>query len=93
MKLIDADEYRRRALEVYPEYWEDVLDEMPAVEVPDSKVGKWIIMDIPGAGWYNRVTCSECGEDVTSEITVIGFFPDAKPIWNFCPYCGAKMEA
>lgn len=35
MKLINADEFRRRAREFYPEYWEEVLDEMPAVEVPD----------------------------------------------------------
>lgn len=32
MRLIDADEFRRRAQEFYPEYWEDVLDEMPAVD-------------------------------------------------------------
>lgn len=32
MKLIDADDFRRRAQEVYPEYWEDVIDEMPAVD-------------------------------------------------------------
>lgn len=41
MKLIDADEFRRRAREFYPEYWEDVLDEMPTVEVPDMNVEKF----------------------------------------------------
>lgn len=32
MTLIDSEEFRRRALQVYPEYWEDVLDEMPTVD-------------------------------------------------------------
>lgn len=62
-----------------------------ALEQPKQKKGKWIIRDNPGTGWY-RVTCSECGEDVTSTIPMIGFFPNAKPLWDYCPYCGAKME-
>lgn len=51
-------------------------------------VGKWIIKDNPGTGWY-RVTCSACGEDVTSTAPVIGFFPNAKITWNYCPECGS----
>lgn len=58
---------------------------------PERKKGRWIIRDNPGTGWY-RVTCSECGEDVTSTIPMIGFFPNAKPLWDYCPWCGAKME-
>lgn len=50
--------------------------------------GKWIIKDNPGTGWY-RITCSECGEDVTSTAPCIGFFPNAKVIWDFCPNCGS----
>lgn len=65
----------------------DGIEECEDVE-PERKKGKWIIKDNPGTGWY-RVTCSECGEDVTSVIPVIGFFPNAKPIWNFCPECGS----
>lgn len=60
-------------------------------EETEQKHGKWIIRDNPGTGWY-RVTCSECGEDVTSTIPMIGFFPNAKPLWDYCPYCGAEME-
>lgn len=55
------------------------------------KRGKWIIRDNPGTGWY-RVTCSECGEDVTANAPCIGFFPNAKVIWNYCPECGADMR-
>lgn len=60
-------------------------------DVASTKHGRWVIRDNPGTGWY-RVTCSECGEDVTSVVPVIGFFPSAKVIWDFCPYCGAVMS-
>ena len=60
-------------------------------EVVPVRHGKWIIRDNPGTGWY-RVTCSECGEDVTSTAPCIGFFPNAKVTWNYCPECGARMD-
>jgi len=53
--------------------------------------GHWIISYNPGTHWY-RITCSECGEDVTSSAPCIGFLPNAKFLWNYCPYCGAKNE-
>lgn len=68
----------------------NALREVPSAQ-PEPKTGKWIIKDNPGTGWY-RVTCSECGEDVTSTIPMIGFFPNAKPLWDYCPYCGCKTE-
>lgn len=79
-------------------YYEDMADnrvdvwmnELPSID-PERKKGKWIIKDNPGTGWY-RVTCSECGEDVTSVIPMIGFFPNVKALWNFCPDCGAEMR-
>lgn len=54
----------------------------------DRPTGEWIIKDNPGTGWY-RVTCSECGEDVTSTAPCIGFYPNAKVMWDFCPNCGS----
>ena len=69
-----------------------VLNDLPSAEAEPVKHGRWIIKDNPGTGWY-RVTCSECGEDVTSVVPVIGFFPNAKVVWDYCPYCGAKMDA
>lgn len=65
------------------------IEDAPTVD--PVKHGHWIIQDNPGTGWY-RVTCSECGEDITSVAPVIGFFPNAKVIWNFCPECGADMR-
>ena len=57
----------------------------------ERKRGTWIIKDNPGTGWY-RVTCSECGEDVTSTAPCIGFYPNAKVTWDYCPNCGADMR-
>lgn len=79
--------------------WEAPLDYQIAFDLAiealkqpaQREKGKWIIKDNPGTGWY-RVTCSECGEDVTSVIPMIGFFPNAKALWDFCPDCGAEME-
>ncbi len=61
------------------------------MDIKDDRHGRWIIRDNPGTGWY-RITCSECGEDVTSTAPCIGFFPDVKVIWNYCPDCGALMD-
>ena len=67
------------------------IDEAPTVDAVPVRHGKWIIRDNPGTGWY-RVTCSECGEDVTSTAPCIGFFPNAKVTWDYCPSCGARMD-
>ena len=68
----------------------DMLEKLPSAQ-PQRKTGRWIIKDNPGTGWY-RVTCSECGEDVTSTAPCIGFYPNAKVTWDYCPHCGAKMS-
>ena len=65
----------------------ETVNSIPSAE----RRGKWIIEDNPRNDWY-RITCSECGEDVTSKIPCIGFLPNAKPLWDYCPGCGAKME-
>lgn len=93
MRAIDAEELKRSiavsALIEDQKTLEQIIDEQPTIE--ERKMGEWIIRDNPGTGWY-RVTCSECGEDVTSTAPCIGFFPNAKVIWDFCPWCGARME-
>lgn len=68
-----------------------VWENLPSADVQPVRHGHWIIKDNPGTGWY-RVTCSECGEDVTSVAPVIGFFPNARVTWDFCPNCGADMR-
>lgn len=70
--------------------YRDKLECMPSAQ-PERMRGTWIIKDNPGTGWY-RVTCSECGEDVTSTAPCIGFYPNAKVTWDYCPNCGADMR-
>lgn len=92
MRLIDADELiviEYGGIKFVPK---DFIDEAPTVDAVPVRHGKWIVEDNPGTGWY-MVTCSECGENVTSTAPCIGFPPDAKVTWDYCPYCGAKMEA
>lgn len=73
--------------------WNDAIDaiveSVPTVD--PIKHGHWIIRDIPGTYFY-KITCSECSEDVTSSAPCIGFLPNAKVLWDYCPYCGAKMD-
>ena len=68
-----------------------VIAHQPTIDAEPVRHGKWIIRDNPGTGWY-RVTCSECGEDVTATAPCIGFYPNARVTWNYCPNCGAKMD-
>lgn len=72
-------------------HYEALQMAIKALEEPERKKGEWIIKDNPGTGWY-RVTCSECGEDVTSTAPCIGFYPNAKVTWDYCPNCGADMR-
>lgn len=104
MRLIDVDSFvkeleiwHRNALAEKAELnaffssnFIDMVNMMPTVDAVPVRHGKWIIRDNPGTGWY-RVTCSECGEDVTSTAPCIGFFPNAKVTWDYCPNCGARM--
>ena len=53
--------------------------------------GEWIVRENYGIGWY-QITCSECGEDVTAEAPCIGYMPIAEVLWDYCPYCGARMK-
>ena len=103
MQLIDAN--AKIVAQLYDSEYEDwVQKEMtvadylsfsdtaiPFVDAVPVVHGEWIIRNNPSAEWY-RVTCSECGEDVTATAPCIGFFPNAKVSWDYCPHCGAKMD-
>lgn len=63
-----------------------VLEELPSVDVPDRKVGKWYdwsFTAFDGCTVWHRV-CSVCGykrdDDNLDKDT------------NYCPHCGARME-
>ena len=97
MRLIDADALIDRTDDRYSlgeigrRERDDIVNALEYAPSAQPKTGKWIIEDNPRNEWY-RVTCSECGEDVTSTAPCIEFPPNAKVTWDYCPYCGAKMD-
>lgn len=54
---------------------------------PERKRGKW--MPDTTCAYEMRFVCSECKE--SEAVPTIGF-TKYKPIWNFCPNCGADMR-
>ena len=97
MRLIDADPLERMGYVLTRTYQQDAntmvyeTKKLSDVSSVQPKTGEWIIKDNPETGWY-RITCSECGEDVTSTAPCIGFYPNAKVTWDYCPNCGADMR-
>ena len=96
-RYIDADAYEH-AVQGNPyvsdsmkTYVRCSIQSQPTIDAVPVKRGKWIIRDNPGTGWY-RVTCSECGEDVTATAPCISFYHNARVTWNYCPECGARMD-
>ncbi|MBQ1296901.1 MAG: hypothetical protein IIY21_22845 [Clostridiales bacterium] len=91
MRQIDADALLKD-INDYPYGYrgmvKDTIAKQPTIE---PKNGRWIIRDISGTYFY-QIICSECGEDVTSSAPCIGFLPDARVLWDYCPHCGAKMN-
>ena len=100
MRLIDADafkEYIRGACKEMSHVYKDGgkwakqitedfcmdIDEQPTIE--ERKTGKWLPDNThPYAIMF---TCSECKESVCSPVT-----SSFKPIWKYCPNCGADMR-
>lgn len=63
----------------------DLLQNAPTIE-PERKKGKWIPDN--NSVYEMRFVCSECKE--SQVVPTIGF-TKYKPIWDFCPNCGADM--
>ena len=57
-----------------------VLEELPSVDVPDRKVGKWIKQTEKYCWHYG---CSECGFQPWYERSIYTL--------GYCPNCGARM--
>ena len=88
MRLVDADNLldildamivgHKSASDVY-----DVVDSMPTVD--PVKHGHWVEQEHEDWKWSKEYRCSECGK-YRLVTTPVG------REWNYCPYCGAKME-
>lgn len=83
MRLIDADELKTKAFGKRGGliHTSDI-DHAPTVD--PVKHGRWKPFDLTwGRSVYYCTSCGEAGE-VPTEM--------GKPIYEFCPYCGAKMD-
>ena len=63
---------------------EDALKTLPTVDVEPLRHGEWI--RDTDHHWDSKYKCSRC-EYETDVDTCFG-----KPLYNYCPYCGAKMD-
>lgn len=57
------------------------VEELPSAE---SKTGKWIFQR------YYTWACSECGANPTKGM---GYVQRKEELFNYCPNCGARMDA
>ena len=77
-----AIKVERASLKAYKEQ----LENLPTVQ-PQQMKGRWLPDN--NFVYEMRFVCSVCKE---SEVVPTIGFTKYKPIWDFCPNCGAKME-
>ena len=60
------------------------IKSLPSIDVPERKVGKWVvIMDEPTIT-FDECKCSECG--------AVEYFNKGWEKFKYCPNCGADMR-
>ena len=87
-RLIDANAFERRCM--FDKNIEDMQDviyalrDFPTIDAEPVRHGKWIKADSQQyfRKHYPCFTCSECG-----------YRKDSQKKWNYCPHCGARMDA
>ena len=61
-----------------------IISDLPSTDVPDRKVGEWVIvMDDPRIT-FDECKCSVCG--------VVEYFNKGWKKFSYCPNCGARMK-
>lgn len=86
MRLIDADALKRiyNGNGTFTEaHFRTAIDEQPTVDAEPVRHGEWI--RYTDHHWDSKFKCSRC-EYETDVDTCFG-----KPLYNYCPYCGARM--
>lgn len=83
MRLIDADVLEPDADYDDGDYWAVSMAQIQnAPTIEERKTGKWVESDTDG------FVCSVCRNGYRCQPTLMG-----KPMFEYCPVCGAKMEA
>ena len=65
---------------------EQLIDEQPSAQ-PERKKGEWLPDN--NNAYEMRFVCSCCKE---SEVVPTIGFTKYRPLWDFCPNCGADMR-
>lgn len=63
----------------------DYIEDAPTIDAQPVKHGKWVMHKAPFP-IQSIYSCSECNSSVPGNIFVVGCD------FEFCPYCGAKMD-
>ena len=63
------------------------IEDLPSV-TPKPKIGRWIYIQYDGNPRIGNWKCSLCMRNV-----MFGQNQNDKPLYNYCPHCGAKMES
>ena len=99
VRLIDANEFKRRIERYDPSIRDVVLKELRLTKTvkttlptaqPKQKTGKWIKIDKYDKG--SNVQCSACLEDF-DYIDGVCYLCHGYELPPFCPNCGAEMSA
>lgn len=70
---------------------QNIVEEIPAADVQEVKHGKWMdgkyfpFIPKKGTQGFQTATCSRC--NITQSVNTY----QEKVMFNYCPYCGAKM--
>ena len=75
--MIDADGKEHDGVTL-----QSIIDKVPTADVVEVKHGKWIRYGINS----KSCTCSNC--NITQTVNIY----NDKVMFNYCPYCGAKMK-
>lgn len=79
----DVEMYGCRIIECFPaDDAKEIVDQMPTVEAVEVVHGRWV-SDKADILFH----CSECETQISTDWD----YDDL--VWNYCPNCGAKMDA
>lgn len=90
MRLIDADALPKLIIYQPSDEVKEIINvftraiaEAPTIEAEPTKYGKWTITEVFD---FKNMTCSYCG-------WLYEYHAGMEEEWNYCPHCGARMEA